>query len=237
MVLVRDKGYTFGFADGYHSLNLSQIAAMIPGGIWGYAGLAGLLWTKGIAKVDSIIIIFVYTLVMLSSCVIVGISGLITILGWKYAIICLLPFLVLILGRDWLDKIRQKYYPESSPLPSILALLKALLLGVLVWAITASCFAWLLYTGEGTELIPFWTVIGAYAAGYLGGYISILVPSGLGVSEGLVALMLGPYVGTDKILAVAISFRIIHTLIVWCNIVISVILTTKEAGIRNSDNV
>lgn len=230
VILVRDKGYSFGFADGYHSLNLSQIAAMIPGGIWGYAGFAGLLWAKGVAKVDSIIIIFVYTLIMLSSCVIVGISGLITILGWGYAIIFLLPFLALLIGRDWLDKLRQKYYPESSPLPSILALLKALLLGILVWVITSSCFAWLLYTSKGSAVIPIWTVVGAYATGYLGGYISIFVPSGLGVSEGLVALMLGHYIGTDRILAVAISFRIIHTFIVWCNILLSIILASKKLG-------
>lgn len=235
VILVQDKGYTFGFADGYHSLNLSQIAAMIPGGIWGYAGFAGLLWSKGIAKVDSVIIIFVYTLVMLSSCVIVGISGLINILGWGYATIFLLPFLVLFLGRDWLDKIRKKYYPESSPLPSILAAIKALFLGVLVWIITSSCFAWLLYTSKEATVIPFWTVVGAYATGYLGGYISIFVPSGLGVSEGLVALMLGSYIGTDRILPVAIAFRIIHTFIIWCNILLSAILTSKKAGNRIMD--
>jgi hypothetical protein len=229
VILVRDKGYTFGFADGYHSLNLSQLASMIPGGIWGYAGFAGFLWSKGISKIDSIIIIFVYTLVMLSACAIVGVSGLIAVLGWGYAVVCFLPFFFLLFGRDWLDKLRQKYYPESSRLPSASALLKVLFLGIVIWTITSSCFAWLLYTSDGTEIIPFWTVIGAYATGYLGGYISILVPSGLGVSEGLVALMLGLYIGADRILAVAISFRIINTLITWSNILLSVFLTSNQA--------
>ncbi len=229
VILVQDKGYTFKFVDGYHSLNLSQLASMIPGGIWGYAGFAAFLWSKGISKVDSVIIIVLNTLIMLSACAMVGISGLITILGWGYAAICLFPFLLLIFGRNWLDEIRQKYYPESSRLPSTLALLKVLFLGIIVWVIISSCFAWLLYTGNGAGAIPFWTVIGAYATGYLGGYISVLVPSGLGVSEGLVALMLGSYIGTDRILAVAISFRIIHTLIMWCNILISVILTSGKA--------
>lgn len=236
VVLVQDKGYTaFRFADGYHSLNLSQLAAMIPGGIWGYAGFAGFLWSKGISKIDSVVIILLNTIIMLSACAMVGISGLIAILGWGYAVICLLPFLFLIFGRNWLDGIRHKFYPESSRLPSALALLKSLFLGIMVWIIISSCFAWLLYTGNGTGSIPFWTVVGAYATGYLGGYISILVPSGLGVSEGLVALMLGPFIGTDKILAVAISFRIIHTFIIWCNILLSVILTTRGVG-KNADN-
>lgn len=228
VILVRDKGYVFGFADGYHSLNLSQLASMIPGGVWGYAGFAGFLWSKGISKIDSVVIIFLNTVIMLSACAMVGISGLITILGWRYAIVCLLPFLFLIFGRNWLDRLKQKFYPESSRLPRTMALLKSLLLGIVVWVIISSSFAWLLYVGDGTEVIPFWTVIGAYATGYLGGYIAILVPSGLGVSEGLVALMLGPYIGTDRVLAVAISFRIIHTFIVWCNILISVVHTARK---------
>lgn len=230
VILVQDKGYTFNFVDAYNSLNLSQLASMIPGGVWGYAGFAGFLWSKGISKVDSVIIIFLNTILTLSACALVGISGLISIIGWGYTAICVFPFLFLILGRNWLDKIRNKYYPESSRLPSTSALLKTLLLGIVVWIISSSSFAWLLYSGEGTQAIPFWTVIGAYATGYLGGYISFLVPSGLGVSEGLVALMLGPYIGADRVLAVAISFRIIHTFVVWCNILVSVILTTRKAG-------
>jgi hypothetical protein len=172
---------------------------------------------------------------MLSACAIVGISGLISILGWGYTIICLLPFFFLFLGRDWLDRIRQKYYPESSHLPSSLALLKVLFLGIVIWIIISSCFSWFLSASEGLGVIPFWVVIGAYATGYLGGFLSLLAPSGLGVSEGLVTVILGPYIGNDKILAVAISFRIIHTFIIWLNILITIILTSIQAGKKKID--
>lgn len=228
VTLVRDKGYSFTFCDGYHSLNLSQLASMIPGGVWGYAGFAGMLWAKGISRMDGAIIVFTHTLIMLSACVMVGFSGLITILGWGYAAFFLLPFLLLLLGRNWMDNIREKYYPESSPLPSTSALLKALFLGILVWIATASCFAWLLYAGNGA-VIPFWIVIGAYTTGYLGGYIAILIPSGLGVSEGLVALLLGSYMSTETVLATAISFRIVHTSIIWFNMLITVVFTSTGA--------
>jgi hypothetical protein len=228
-ILVRDMGYSFGFVDGYNSLNLSQLASMVPGKIWGFAGLAALLWSKGISKFDGIIIILLNTVIMLSAVTIVGISGLISILGWGYTIICLLPFLFLFLGRDWLDKIRQKYYPGSSHLPSTSALFKVLCLGIMATIIGASSFTLLLYASEGRGVIPFWVVTGAFEAGYLGGYISMLAPSGLGVSEGLVTVILSPYIGIDKILAVAISFRIIHTFIIWLNILITIILTSMHA--------
>jgi hypothetical protein len=205
---------------------------MIPGGVWGYAGFAGFLWSKGIAKLDSLVIILVYTLAMLSACVIVGISGLMATVGVKFAIIFLLPFLFLLFGRNWMDGLRERYYPQSSPLPSSFALVKVLILGILIWMITSASFAWLLYTSEGATTVPFWTVVGAYATGYLGGYIAILVPSGLGVSEGLVAFMLGPYIGPENALAIAITFRIIHTIVIWLNILVSVILTSRNNLIR-----
>lgn len=227
-VLVRDKGYSFRFSDGYHSLNLSQLASMVPGKIWGFAGLAGLLWSRGISKLDSVVIILLNTLIMLSACAIVGFTGIATIIGWEYSLLSLLPFMFLVFGRDQLEKIRRKYLPFSSPLPSTRALLEVLFLGVIVWLLVSTSFTWFLYLSQGGKVIPFWVVMGAYAAGYLGGFISLLAPSGLGVSEGLAALILGPYIGTEKIIAVAVSFRIVHTFVIWCNILLTLVLTSIE---------
>ncbi len=229
-ILVRDKGYTFRFSDGYHSLNLSQLASMVPGKIWGFAGLASLLWSKGISKLDSLLIIFLNTLIMLSACAIVGFTGIVTAVGWEYAMACLLPFLFLVLGRDQLEQIRQKYFPDSSSLPSSRALIQVLFLGVIIWLIVSTSFTWFLYLSQGTKVIPFWIATGAYAASYLGGFLSLLAPSGLGVSEGIVAIILGPYIGTDKVMAVAISFRIIHTTVIWFNILLTLILTSVESS-------
>jgi glycosyltransferase 2 family protein len=234
-ILVRDKGYTFSFSDGYHSLNLSQLASMVPGKIWGFAGLAGLLWSKGISKLDSVAIILLNTLIMLSACAIVGFTGIGAVAGWEYSIISILPFVFLILGRDHLEKIRHKYSPLSSPLPSTRALLKVLLLGVVVWLIVSSSFTWFIYLSQGGQVVPFWIATGAYAASYLGGFISLLAPSGLGVSEGLVALILGPYLGAEKVIAIAISFRIVHTCVIWFNILLTLILNSIEAKRKKID--
>lgn len=225
VILVRDKGYNFTFADGYHALNLSQLASMIPGGVWGFAGFAGFLWSRGISKVDSAIIIFLNTLIMLSACAVVGVSGLISILGWQYAILCFVPFVLLLSARNRLEEFRKIYFPESSSLPSIKTLLQAAGLGICVWLITAFCFAWMLYSATLNSPVPMQIAIGSYATGYLGGYLAIFVPSGLGVSEGLTTLMLSPYMETEIILAIAVSFRIIHTIVIWGNILISILLT------------
>lgn len=234
VILVRDKGYNFTFADGYHALNLSQLASMIPGGVWGFAGFAGFLWSRGISKVDSAIIIFLNTLIMLSACAVVGVSGLISILGWQYAVLCFIPFVLLLLARNRLDEFRKIYFPESSTLPSIKTLLQATGLGICVWLIISFCFAWMLYSANLNSPVPMQLAIGAYAAGYLGGYLAILVPSGLGVSEGLTTLILSPYMQAELILAIAVSFRIIHTIVIWGNILASVLVTSSWR--RKNDN-
>ncbi|RJP56135.1 MAG: hypothetical protein C4557_00160 [Anaerolineaceae bacterium] len=235
VILVRAKGHTsFKLSDSYHSLNFSQLASMIPGGIWGYAGFAGALWAKGIPKADSAIIIILHTLTMLSACAFVGVIGLASIFGWHYATAPLIPFLFLVLGRNLLDKVRKRIFPTSSGLPFTADLLKSLCLGIIVWLIMASCFTWFLFTIEGHDAIPFWTVAGAYTGGYLGGYLAIIAPSGLGVSEGLIALMLSSFINSEKALSIAISFRIVHVLVIWFNVLISVILTAK--GIRKTQS-
>lgn len=228
-ILVKDKGYSsFGFWDGYNSLNLSQLAAMVPGKIWGFAGLAALLWSKGISKMDSALIILLNTLINLTACAVIGIASIATVYGWSYAWICFLPFMLLSFGRNWLDRLRQKFFPSTSHLPSTRALVTTFLLAVIVWALVSSSFAVLLYTVEGAQAVPFWQVTGAYAAGYLGGFLALFAPSGIGVSEGVTAVLLGPYIGIDNVLAVAISFRVIHTFIIWSNILVTVILTSKK---------
>lgn len=230
-LLVRAKGYPFRLSDAYHSLNISQLASMIPGGIWGYAGLAGVLWAKRISKADSIIIIIVYTLIMLSACAMVGIAGLASLLGWVYALFSLIPLLILLIGWRALDGLRERYFPGTSPLPSRSRLLQVLGLGLVVWILSGAAFAVLLRASVGPSAVPLWMAAGSYAAGYVGGYISVFAPSGLGVSEGIIALLLGSHIGAEKALAIAISFRIIQTVWVWCNILVTVLL---KAGVPES---
>lgn len=227
-MLVQSKGYKFNFWDGYYTLNYSQLASMLPGGIWGFAGLAGILWSKGISKADSLLVIFLNTLIMLTACAVVGITGLASTFGWGFAAISLLPFLLLLICRNKLDHLRAKYLPDSSQLPATAALIKVLLIGIAAWVISSSCFAWLFYTSAGFGILPFWTVSGAYATAYLGGYLTLFAPSGLGVSEGLTTLILAPAVGTEKILSIAIAFRIVNTFIIWGNILIAVLAASQS---------
>src|SRR5882724_3565442 len=148
-MLVRSMGYQFTYRDGYHSLNLSQIAAMVPGKIWGFAGLAGLLSARGIPKRDSVLVISLHTLLTLSAAVFIGTFGLIPIIGWAYTLLCLVPAVLLLAGHSWCETLRSHFFMSSSPLPSSLSILYMLVVGVGSWMAVSACFALLVYSSAG----------------------------------------------------------------------------------------
>lgn len=217
--LVQGMGYRFSALDAYHCLNLSQIAAMLPGKVWGYAGLAGLLWARQVSKRDSIAIIVLNTGLMLSAC------ALVALIGWSYALVALVPLIALLLSRDVLENLRQRFFSAGSPLPSRQVFIQVSAIGVMVWLVSGASFAWL---AQGSAAnVSLCVLVGAYAAGYLAGYISLLTPAGLGVSEGVTSILLASSIGVERAFAVALAFRIIQTLAQWLHILVSLILLNR----------
>jgi hypothetical protein len=232
-ILVRSMGYQLTYRDGYHSLNLSQIAAMVPGKIWGFAGLAGLLSARGIPNRDSVLVIVLHTLLTLSAAVCVGTCGLIPVIGWAYTLLGLVPAMLLLAGRSWCETWRSHFFMGSSPLPSSLSVLHMFLVGVVSWMVVSTCFALLVYSAVGRWPAPPVLVASAFAAGYVGGFVSLITPAGLGVREGIITVILGPMLGDDKTLALAVVFRVVHMAVLWLHIAIT--LCALSGGVRMTD--
>jgi len=77
---------------------------------------------------------------------------------------------------------------------------------LLNWSLYAVAF-WLFYIGlEGWA--PFLYVGPAFAAAYVGGYLALFAPAGLGVREGLLAAFLAPVLPPEAALAVAVAARL-----------------------------
>ena len=234
-ILVRSMGYQFAYQDGYHSLNLSQIAAMLPGKIWGLTGLVGLLWSRGVSKPDSALVIFLHTLLMLSAAVCVGILGLLPTIGWGYTLLCLLPLLLLLTGHSWCETLRARFLGNSSALPSARNLCLVLLVGLGSWIVVSACFALLVYGLEAPGLVSPFLVTSAFAAGYVGGVVNPVMPAGLGVREGIITLILGANLGNEQALAVALVFRMLHTAVLWLHIAITLSILSLDARVVQKD--
>ncbi|MFH1103002.1 MAG: lysylphosphatidylglycerol synthase domain-containing protein [Pseudomonadota bacterium] len=223
--LVRAMGYRFRYSDGYHSLNLTQMASMAPGRIWGLAGLAGLLLSRGITKTDSALIIFLNTLLMLTAAVSVGVGGLIPAIGWKYTAVCFLPMATLICCRSWIEKWHGWFSTGKVHLPTNGHILVVFLMGVLSWiAISVSFALTVYYSNKETWPMSPWLIASSFSAGYIGGFLSIFTPSGLGVREGIIAFLLGTVLTSEKALTLAIIYRVIHMAVLWINISVTLIV-------------
>lgn len=74
------------------------------------------------------------------------------------------------------------------------------------WSLYAVAF-WLLFLGlAGWQ--PFLFVGPAFAAAYVGGYLALFAPAGLGVREGLLAAFLAPVLAPQAALALAVAARL-----------------------------
>ena len=79
------------------------------------------------------------------------------------------------------------------------------------WGLYATAF-WLLYMGlAGFQ--PFLYVAPAYAAAYVGGYIVLFAPAGLGVREVLLTAFLAPVLAAEPALALAVVARLWTTVV------------------------
>ncbi|HSG49262.1 MAG TPA: lysylphosphatidylglycerol synthase domain-containing protein [Longimicrobiales bacterium] len=79
------------------------------------------------------------------------------------------------------------------------------------WGLYATAF-WLLFLGlEG--FLPFLYVAPAFAAAYVGGYLALFAPAGLGVREGLLVALLLPVLEAEPALALAVVARLWTTVV------------------------
>lgn len=222
--LIRSLNDSFGMADGFHALNIAQVASVLPGGIWGIAGLAGWLWSRGLRKDESAMVVSLNMFFSLGACGVFGLVALAATVGWQYAFIGLLPILVWVSGRDALEKLRARFFPHSASLPTTRLGLELLGLGFIAWTVEASCFTWLVFNQNLHISVSPLFVASAYAAGYLVGFLVLVAPAGLGVREGVLVALLGSGVGADQVLALALLFRAAQLGVQWFNVMISWLL-------------
>lgn len=230
VVLTRTVQPRFTFADGYNAFNFAQVASVLPGGIWGIAGLAGWLWSRNISKADSAVIVSLNLFFSFAACALFGVIALGATFGAPFMALGFLPLVFWLLVRRHLDSLRQKFFPALTALPNFKTSGGVIGLSLLVWAIEAACFTWLVFDVQGkVELSPF-LIASAYSAAYLVGLVVLIAPSGLGVREGVLVALLGNSIGADQVLALALTFRLAQTVVQWLNVFVSWLM---RFGIRD----
>lgn len=202
-----------GVARGLYS---SQLGKYVPGVIWQPAGqialARGSTGTLGASAVSYLI----YLAVAISASLTIGASY--SFLGgsvvWSLRLVSLAGLGSLaLLNRRWVlwattrapvpDRLRQ----NLEKLPSQKSIWSAFIFSVIGFVAQGAAFG-SLYTSmvDGGR---FFEALVAYPLAWAAGFLAVLVPSGVGIREGLLVLLLGTSGGAAGVVAASVMFRVL----------------------------
>jgi uncharacterized membrane protein YbhN (UPF0104 family) len=212
---------------------LSAIVRYVPGSIWQPLSMTLQCQRRGIAPEATLTsVVFYQILVLLAASPIAAVYfsvtgnwGLLTgvLQAWTPWLVAtgLTPVLLFIVRPSWLIEmvnfVLAKF--QRAPLTAGLTRLNAaslLLLSIVDWLLWGACFAALTFALQAyapTEILALTPhLVAGYAIAYVVGLVSLITPSGLGVREGALYLLLAPLVGGGVVTVAAIAMRLWVTL-------------------------
>lgn len=220
IVLRSISGHELRFASAYRILTLSNLGKYIPGKIWTITGMVYLVGLEGVPPKPALVssaLHQAFTLipgaVFATSVLGIGIWGdlspVVVAAGMALGVLLLYPPIfrklmnlgLRVFGREPIDF--QLSFAKAFGL---------FWLYIAAWVLYGASF-WCLNFGIGLPDSPFWPVSAAYCAAYIVGFVAIFAPGGLGVREGVLAVVLAPYLPTGLAAAVAVVSRFWMTLV------------------------
>lgn len=201
LILVR-LGTPLSYRKSFRILFLSQLGRYIPGKIWGILGLVHLSGEEGVPQAVSGVSIILQLVLQVVSGVMVFLLTLpfwreIPALSGLYPVLLFFPLGLLFLHPVFLRRGFDFALRLVGQKPVELNWGYGYLLGQLAlwgsfWVIRGLASYHLIKAISGSPP-PFPVVTGIFAIAWVVGFVSLLTPSGLGVMEGTMALLLGLY--------------------------------------------
>jgi len=226
------------FGSGYRISALSNLGKYVPGKVWAVLGMVYLLKREGYATTAAIAatgLHQVYTVVA-GALFVTALLGteiwgrlswfsLAVVLGLS-VIIVYPPVFSFLINRG-LRLLRREPHPYTLSFGRALVLLFAY---VAAWILYGTSF-WCMLRGIGLENPPFWSMVAAFGAAYLLGFLALFAPGGLGVREGVLVVLVSPHLPVGLAATVAVVAR------VWMTIIelLGLLPVLRNAGEMRSD--
>ncbi|HET7693949.1 MAG TPA: lysylphosphatidylglycerol synthase transmembrane domain-containing protein [Gemmatimonadota bacterium] len=205
--------------DAHRVWYIGNLARYVPGKVLQLAGTAYLARAKGVSPVLTVSASLTSQLFVLAAGLVVAAATLPELSAaagreavWPigFGIAALLLLFVLTPALDFayrlgLRAIGRSEYHETVPARERIVLLAA---NVAAWMVFGTGFWLFVRALTPIEADTLLSMIGISAAGYVGGYLAVFVPGGLGVREGLYAILLAAYVPPTMAVAIAIFCRL-----------------------------
>ena len=219
-ILLMVSGKRLPFMSGYRISALSNLGKYVPGKVWtvlgmvyflkreGYAATSALAAT-GLHQAYTLVAGGIFVSVVLGAEIWGGLPAVSVFIGVGLsALIVYPPVFSFFLNRGL------RLF-KRDPLPLNLSFGKALMLlsaYVLAWVLYGSSF-WCMLRGIGFQDAPFWNMVAASGAAYLLGFLALFAPGGLGVREGVLLVLVSPYVPAGLAATIAVVARVWMTII------------------------
>ena len=194
------------------SFYLAQLAKYAPGGVWQVASQVGGSQDAGLPLPRAAVAYAGFVASQLAAAGTVGATLAVTA-PWLDPVLRLAALgglgLCLLLNRRWLGRLaswlRRAPAPELQPPPGAVA--AAWRVGLLVTVASVGAFAVVL-SGIRPD-VPWPASAAAFALAWVVGFLAVPAPSGLGVREAVLLVLLGPVAGAHELIGAAVLHRLL----------------------------
>ena len=219
-LMVRCLGGNLALRKGMKVYFLSNLGWYVPGKVWHAVGRAYLGQREGVSVGVISTSVLMETVLSLTSSALMATLALPLLSPLLGAKGLYLGIAVLVIGLAVLHPALVKPLlalwerllpgPERVTNPPLrYSIMMGLLAGYLfIWGFVGTAFFVLLNAVHSLPLAWLPTVIAIYAVSWIAGFLAPFAPSGLGVREGAMILLLGQYLPVPAVTATAILFRI-----------------------------
>lgn len=199
----------------YRVSALANLGKYLPGKIWTVMGVIYLLRRDGypgpatfaaaiLHQAFTVLAGALFTLLTIGTDFWRGMPVIPVILGLGLsAAILYPPFFIGVL--NWGLRVMRRD-PVSIQLP-LAQSLGLFVFYMVAWSLYGLAF-WCFLRGVGIEGLPFWRVAASSCGAYLAGFLALFAPGGLGIREGVLAVLLTPLLGPGIPAAVAVLSRL-----------------------------
>jgi uncharacterized membrane protein/uncharacterized membrane protein YbhN (UPF0104 family) len=216
--LLQALGATISLGQTIRVWFLSNVSRYIPGSVWQFLSMTEMAADAGVSRVSTLTSILLHQVISLAAGLALAAPYLAWAgeVGWMARLRPLLwavPLGLLLLHPRILERALNWGLARFHRPPLQISLawrqIWALLLGhALAWVVIGASFAALVQalTPVSWSQVP--VLIAVFAASYVIGFLSLITPSGLGVREGVMVLLLAPAFSTGVAAVVAIVSRL-----------------------------
>jgi len=191
--------------------SVSQLGKYIPGGIWHFVGKFGIYKARAVETKDGLRVMIWENAWLLSSAGVVGLLGF--LITGSDTIFALVPFSSILFQSSHFLWIIPLLWLVTMALVELILFKTIIISDFLVTAIE-QVVAWI-FLGlslffvfpVGRELLL--SIVGAFSLSWVGGYIAVFAPGGIGVRELLLSLILGTFFSSIELGAFAAAHRFI----------------------------